>query len=120
MCGGTVINDRWILTAAHCLSRPEGILKDVLVLLGAYNFQESAQDASRVYKVDQIGVHPSFDSSTVSNDIALLRVDRPIKFDDNVTAACLPSDEPIQDYIGKKGVIAGWGSTAFSKYLFGW
>ncbi|KAH6924438.1 hypothetical protein HPB50_017495 [Hyalomma asiaticum] len=57
--------------------------------------------------------HPKFDEISLSNDVALVRVEIPLKFDDYVRPICLPTRK--MNLAGKRAVVSGWGLTSESK-----
>ncbi|XP_044761409.1 chymotrypsin-2-like [Coccinella septempunctata] len=102
ICGGSIIGDRWILTAAHCtVGKPASRMS---VVAGTNTLDGSG---SR-YQVQRIIQHPSYE--TLANDIALLRLSRPISFNSKIRRINLPrSDTPG----GKQLTITGWGKTSY-------
>jgi len=67
----------------------------------------SQSNDQKVYKVIQKIVHPDYDRTTTSNDIALLKLNRNVDFNENVHPICLPTkqlDEP-------KAIVTGFGKT---------
>merc|ERR1719317_1064365 len=98
MCGGTILNKRYVVTAAHCLYDGSNQLT---VKGGAKSYVL----ASAVHK------HPKFDPSvSPDNDIAILKLSKDLTFSDKIKPACLPTSA-TKDYSGKASTISGWGGT---------
>ncbi|XP_070534296.1 low-density lipoprotein receptor-related protein 2-like isoform X2 [Ptychodera flava] len=106
-CGGVIIDNEWIMTAAHCLSvsgkplRPE----ELDILLGIVRLEYN----SRKLKASEVHIHPDFgELRSFENDIGLIRLAKPLRFDDDIRPACLPPAE-LQVGAGDYGWITGWG-----------
>lgn len=66
--------------------------------------------------VSKIITHESFNNKTLANDIALLRLEEPVVFANNVVPICLP--EQGTQFVDQFCVATGWGQNAFGKYIF--
>jgi len=111
-CGGVLLNHWHIATAAHCVHRAK--LSKITVHLGEYDTKDGEEEPldSQTYKVDHITIHPEFRYMLTQPDrydVALLHLDRPVFYQENIIPICLPPlDIPLQ---GKVGMVAGWGKT---------
>ncbi|XP_030559022.1 chymotrypsin-2 [Drosophila novamexicana] len=106
MCGGAIIHDQYILTAASCLA---GMRKsNVKVVMSTNDWAGPAWE----YYVEEIILHCKFDQPLYHNDIALIKMQTLVAYDEvtqNITIAAL--DDLVA---GDKLKMTGWGSTSES------
>ncbi|XP_037792948.1 venom serine protease 34-like, partial [Penaeus monodon] len=97
-CGGAVINDRYILTAAHCLFDSEGnqeSAEGLVVGVGDHLMSSTSDDvaATELISVEKVILHPQYNKQTFDNDIALLKLSKVLTFSTEVRPVCLPEND---------------------------
>ncbi|XP_065165156.1 coagulation factor IX-like [Atheta coriaria] len=108
-CGGAVITDVHILTAAHCFENLRN--EDIRVRLGEYDFRRADETRSRDFAVVKIIKHEEYNQATYEHDIAILTLDRSATFNSYMWPICLP---PLnRTYEGETVTVAGWGQQAY-------
>lgn len=119
-CGGALVNHFYVVTAAHCVTtRGETINpKVVTVRLGDHDLKSDKDGMKPInFNVTSINVPENFDPVTFANDIALLRLEHSVNYDNHIQPICLPeADDPPRDEDQGPlcGYVAGWGSTKFN------
>jgi len=104
-CGGSIISENWIVTAAHCISGSSPTGERISAGNLRYN------DANFQYTISEVYVHPNYDASTIDYDVALLYISTPIEFSNTVNAIRIApaSSGPFN---GVTSTILGWGTTS--------
>ena len=107
-CGASIINEYWILTAAHCVSGESASNTGVRVGNDA-----SYAQGGVTYDADEIIIHPNYGSGN-NWDIALIRLEDPIEFNNSTQPVNLICDQQVELGVedpGEMSWITGWGDT---------
>uniref|UniRef100_A0A182FDJ9 CLIP domain-containing serine protease n=2 Tax=Anopheles albimanus TaxID=7167 RepID=A0A182FDJ9_ANOAL len=123
-CGGSLISNRYVLTAANCV-QTEDNLKLSKVRLGEHdkskeldcniytNDDVQCADPPIEVDVESTVVHNEYNSSIPHrHDIALIRLAQEVDFSDSIIPICLPFNEDIRSAIIPTYILTGWGTTA--------
>ncbi|KAL6262141.1 hypothetical protein P5V15_007238 [Pogonomyrmex californicus] len=105
-CGGTVINSRYVLTAAHCIDRFDANKLTVRILEHDWNLTNETK--TQDFKVEKVIMHSGYSTTNYNNDIALIKLKNIIKFQGPMRPVCLP--DQVKTFAGKKGIVTGWGA----------
>ena len=122
-CMATLIDKEWLITAARCLYLgPQNVAPKYIALsaqyikveLGAFK-RWSSSHKPVLHDVSEIVVHKDFNPNTLSANIALVRLSKPVKITDEIRPICLPTrmevDHLLRPGVPTDGVVIGWGKT---------
>ncbi|KAJ8256637.1 hypothetical protein COCON_G00187890 [Conger conger] len=118
VCGASLINDRWLVTAAHCVQDSSKVKYSQPGVWEAYlglHKQGEMGEFTEKRNIKRVIDHPYYNSYTFDNDIALMELSSPVSFNKRITPICLPSSSHDFPY-GKSVWITGWGATREGGY----
>ncbi|XP_045110216.1 trypsin-1-like isoform X2 [Portunus trituberculatus] len=106
ICGGTVIDQRWIMTAAHCTHIYQSY--QLIVVAGEHNLKRKHGE-EQTRNIETMIEHPQYNARTQEYDMAMIKLSQPLILDGvTVSPICLPPY--FKQFMGD-GLVTGWGDT---------
>ncbi|XP_055842878.1 serine protease persephone-like [Episyrphus balteatus] len=113
-CASSLISERYVLTAAHCVNDPLALPTFVRLGVVVWNATEDDEDSDGILPVDipieNITIHRLYNPRIRHHDIALIRLNQDVEFSSFVRPACLHQDTQDLDS-NTRLVVCGWGVT---------
>ncbi|XP_059608829.1 trypsin-1 [Phlebotomus argentipes] len=111
-CGATILSEKWLVTAGHCLCNSlNEFMKpsQIRAVLGLYRISEYKSAAKEQKEVPLLSIimHPEYNCLRAANDIALLKI-APLDFTHRIKPACIATEGSFAD---STATVSGWGWT---------
>ena len=104
-CGGSIIDENWVITAGHCIIYPEHM---VTIRAGS----DKKGTGGSIHKVEKVIKHEGYETNKFGipiNDLALIKVETPFKLDGTRQPIALFKDNE-EAIDGSFSIITGWGA----------
>ncbi|XP_039746096.1 trypsin-1-like [Pararge aegeria] len=98
-CGGFIVSERYILTAAHCA---QNVDPSTVVLRAGSSYRTNGT----LIPIVEIVPHPEYDNPPFDKDVAYIKTAEPLEFSETMKPIALPElNRPVKGYME----VAGWG-----------
>ena len=112
-CGGTILDSKTILSAAHCFQKGTST-RVYTIKAGSTKNAKSGESSEQIKEFEKIiwNEDLEYDSAGTKNDWVIVKLSSPLSFDSNIQPACLPPNDWMPDENEYKNCyVSGWGAT---------
>lgn len=109
-CGGTLIGNQFVITAAHCVDR---LIDNVRLHFGVHqtkNIEEEGREIVTVHR-DDIVIHPSFSRAYKHSDVAIIKLQEPVQHTPYIQSAQFASNCILDEFTDAVAVGSGFLNT---------
>ncbi|XP_030843483.1 transmembrane protease serine 9 [Strongylocentrotus purpuratus] len=105
-CGATLIDNQWVVSAAHCFEKNPDF-SDYEFSVGGHEKADTGEATRQTFRAQKIIRHEGYKGNGNSNDIALIKLDGLVQYNDYASPACLATSRPSN---GVDAYVTGWGA----------